>query len=442
MAGRLGPNHVLTKRIQIAELAKRKPKMVITTLAHHIDLQWMYEAYILTRKDGAVGVDKVKAGEYAKNLNENLKSLLERFKSGSYKAPPVREGEIPKGRTTRKIGIPTFEDKILQRAVVMVIEQVYEQDFFSLSYGYRPGKSQHQALNALWGSLMDCKGGWVLEMDIKGYFDNIDHHHLRKILDQRVRDGVIRRIIDKWLKAGISRNGSVTYTDVGTPQGGVASPILSNIFLHEVLDKWFMEEVKPRMRGRADMVRFADDATMVFEREKDAKRVLAVIYQRFERYGLQLHPEKTRLVYLGRPESKPRKDLRDGGSERTIHFLGFTLYWGKSRRGNWVIRRKTAKARLQRSLKRIDEWCRENRHLKIKDQHRKLAQKIEGHYQYYGVTSNMRALEKFYRGVLWSWKRWLTRRSQRRHLSWEAFFRKLKENPLPCPHIPKSVYKT
>ncbi len=438
MAGRSGPNHVLTKQIRIVELAKRKRGAVLTTLAHHIDLQWMYTAYSRTRKDGAVGVDKVTAKEYAEDLNENLKDLLERFKSGRYKAPSVRRVEIPKGKKTRKLGIPTFEDKILQRAVVMVIEQVYEQDFYEFSYGYRPGKTPHQAIEVLWKFLMDCGDAWVLEMDIKGYFDNISHKHLRSFLDQRVKDGVIRRMIDKWLKAGICEEGKVIHPDEGTPQGGVISPLLSNIFLHEVLDKWFMEKVKPRMNFRAEMIRFADDAILLFENEFDAKRVYSVIHERFRRFGLELHPEKTQLVHLEKPRTKSGRR----GKDRSVNFLGFTLHWGKSRRGNWVIKRKTSKKSLKKCLDKIGEWCRKNRHIKIKAQHEKLSQKLEGHYQYYGVTSNMKALHSFYWGVKRIWKNWLNRRSQRRHLFWKKFYTKLDNNPLPAPHIPKSVFKS
>ena len=278
--------------------------MVWTTLAHHIDLELLREAYRLTRKDGATGVDGQTAQEYEENLEENLKTLLERLKSGTYQAPPVRRVYIPKGdgKKSRPIGIPTFEDKILQRAVVMVLEAVYEQDFLECSYGFRPCRSAHQALAALWQELMRVGGGFVIELDIEKFFDTLDHRHLREFLDKRVRDGVIRRVIGKWLKAGVLEGGEVQETESGTPQGGVISPLLANIFLHEVLDKWFEQEVKPRMKGSAFLVRYADDALMVFSLEKDAKRVMAVLAKRFGRFGLSLHPEKTRLVDFRRPK--------------------------------------------------------------------------------------------------------------------------------------------
>jgi RNA-directed DNA polymerase len=254
--------NVSTKQRRIAELARIHPDVSFTSLAYHIDLEWMYEAYERIRKDGAVGVDEQTAEEYAQGLVTNLKSLLERAKSGSYKAPPVRRVHIPKdslGKEKRPIGVPTFEDKVLQRAVQMVLEPLYEQDFLDCSYGFRPKRSAHDALQVLWERLMELGEGWIIDLDIQKFFDTMSHAHLREILKKRVRDGVLLRLIGKWLKAGVWEKGSVSYPEQGTPQGGVISPMLSNIYLHEVLDKWFMEVVRPRLRGKAYLVRFADD---------------------------------------------------------------------------------------------------------------------------------------------------------------------------------------
>jgi RNA-directed DNA polymerase len=260
MKGTSSPDVVSTKLRQIAELARRSPSMVLTTLAHHIDEKFLADAHRRTRKDGATGVDRQTADEYAQQLQENLRSLLCRFKSGTYQAPPVRRVHIPKGNgKTRPIGIPTFEDKVLQRAVTMVLEAVYEQDFLDCSFGFRPGRSAHQALQVLWETLTKMGGGWVLEVDIQGFFDSLDHGHLRSILDQRIRDGVIRRMIDKWLKAGVMERKELFRPELGTPQGGVVSPLLANVYLHEVLDKWFVTQVLPRLRGFAKLVRYADD---------------------------------------------------------------------------------------------------------------------------------------------------------------------------------------
>ncbi|WP_395857393.1 group II intron reverse transcriptase/maturase [Cystobacter fuscus] len=299
--------------------------MAFTTLAHHIDLEWLQEAYRRTRKDGAVGVDGQTAKQYAQALEANLQSLLNRAKSGDYRAPSVRRVHIPKGdgKSTRPLGIPTFEDKVLQRAVAMVLEAIYEQDFLPCSYGFRPGRSAHQALQRLWEVLTEMKGGWVLEVDIRKFFDTLDHGQLQQLIQRRVRDGVLLRLIGKWLKAGILEEGNVTYPDEGTPQGGVISPVLANIYLHEVLDVWFEQEVKPRMKGRAELVRYADDFVICFEREADARRVMEVLPKRMERYGLTLHPEKTRLLEF-RP---PRPEDRGHGGPESFDLLGFRHYW-------------------------------------------------------------------------------------------------------------------
>ena len=273
MTGTLNSETISTRLQRVAKLSRQSPDMVWTTLAHHIDLDFLKEAYRLVRKDGAVGVDEQTAEEYAANLEENLKSLENRFKSGSYKAPPVRRASIPKGdgKDTRTIGIPTFEDKILQRAVTMVLEAVYEQDFLECSYGFRPGRSAHQALNSFWRKAMWMGGGYVLKLDIEKFFDMVDHAQLRDILDKRVCDGVIRRTINKWLKAGVLQEQK---DNVGTPQGGVISPLLANIYLHEVLDIWFERAVRPNLEEDAFLIRYADDATLVFSLKADADRVL------------------------------------------------------------------------------------------------------------------------------------------------------------------------
>jgi group II intron reverse transcriptase/maturase len=415
--------------------------MVFTTLAHHIDVSFLREAYRRTRKDGAPGVDGLTAGEYEKDLEANLQSLLERFKSGTYKAPPVRRAYIPKGdgSKTRPIGMPTFEDKVLQRAVTMVLEAIYEEDFYRFSFGFRPRRNAHQALAYLWVELMDMGGGWVLDVDIKSFFDTLGHGHLRAFLDQRVRDGVLRRVINKWLKAGVLEKGQLRRSETGSPQGGVISPILSNVFLHEVLDKWFEAEIKPRLGGKAFLTRFADDFVIVFSSEADARRVLEVLPKRFGKYGLTLHPEKTRLVRFLRPERNCRGKGTDsqGYQPGTFDLLGFTHYWARSRKGNWVIKRQTSISRFSRALKRISEYCRRNRHLKIKEQHAALKRKLEGHYSYYGITGNSYALSRFRYAVGRIWRYWLNRRSQRSNMPWEKFNKLLKHYRLPparCVH--------
>jgi RNA-directed DNA polymerase len=427
---------VSTKQKQIALNAKRLPKVSFTAIAYHMDLAWLYEAYRQTRKDGAVGVDGITAEEYEKNLKNNLITLLNRAKTGKYKAPPVRRVYIPKGdgKELRPLGIPTFEDKILQRAVKMLIEPIYEQDFYNCSYGFRPNKSQHDALQNFWKEAMDTNG-WVIDLDIKKYFDSISHKKLMDILRQRVSDGVVIRLIGKWLNAGIMEEKNFYYNEAGTPQGGVISPLLSNIYLHEILDKWFIHEVQPRMKGRAYIIRFADDAVLGFRCEEDANRVMKVLPKRLEKYGLKLNSEKTKTVKFRMPLNK------DENKVGTINFLGFTHYWGKSRRGYHVIMKKTEKRKFASALKRINEWCRENRHLKMNEQCMQLRKKLQGHYGYYGITPNGRAVKVFFCKVKQIWFKWLNRRGWNGFINWKKFaYLTDKVYQLPKPRVVHSIY--
>lgn len=414
MTGTLPPTNISTKLERIARLAKDMPGVPLRTLAHHIDIDWLHEAYRRTRKDGAPGVDRTTAENYAQHLDENLRCLLDRAKSGDgYRAPPVRRVHIPKGdgRSTRPIGIPTFEDKILQRAVAMVLEAVYEQEFRDCSHGFRPGRRAHDALEILEHQVMRMRGCWVLEGDIEKFFDSVDHARLREVLTQRVRDGVLLRLIGKWLNAGVMEGGAVQYPDAGTPQGGVVSPLLANIFLHEILDVWFERDVRPRMRGRAVLIRYADDFVILFEREDDARRVNGVIGRRFEKYGLRLHPEKTRLVEF-RPPTEGPSGTAKAERGRSFDLLGFTHYWARSRNRTWVVRKKTARSRFTRTLKRITAWIRRNRHEPLRWQHEKLTRMLGGHDAYFGVTGNYTALMKLRWWTVHAWWKWLRRRSR------------------------------
>jgi RNA-directed DNA polymerase len=432
-----GSPNISTKLEQIAKLAREAPDMAFTTLAHHIDVEWLREAYRRTRKDGAVGVDGQTADEYAEHLEDNLRALLDRAKSGTYRAPPVRRVHIPKGdgSQTRPIGIPTFEDKILQRAVVMVLEAIYEQDFLHSSYGFRPGRSAHQALDALQHQVICMAGGWVLDVDIRKFFDTLDHGHLQEILRRRVRDGVLLRLISKWLHAGVLESGVVSYPGAGSPQGGVISPLLSNIYLHEVLDVWFEREVKPRLQGRAFLIRYADDFVMAFSHEVDARRVLDVLPERFGKYGLALHPDKTRLVEFRRPDRRPSSEDPSDRGPGTFDLLGFSHYWGLSRRGKWVVKRKTAPSRFRRALKRIADWCRQHRHLLVGQQRETLAQKLRGHFGYFGIAGNSEAIARFRELTIGIWCKWLGRRSQRGQVTWDYRRKLLGRYPLPPARV-------
>jgi len=434
---------VYTRLQRIAELAREAPDLSFTTLAHHIDVDFLVEAWERVRKDGAVGVDGRTAKEYVQNLRGNLEDLHERFKAGTYQAPPVRRAYIPKaGGKQRPIGIPTIEDKILQKAVAMVLEEIYEQDFRDCSYGFRPCRSAHQALDRLWTGLTEMRGGWVLDVDIKSFFDTIVHAHLRDFLDRRVRDGVLRRVIGKWLKAGVLEGGQWFRPEAGTPQGGVISPLLANIYLHEVLDTWYEQEVRPRLRGRSFLVRYADDFVIVCAREDDARRVMEVLPKRMARFGLALHPEKTRLVRFTRPVGKAsRGGGGDPSGRQSFYLLGFTHYWGRSRYGNWVVKRKTARDRFTRALRTIARWCKEHRHFELREQHRTLCRKLRGHDAYFGITGNAPALQRLRHEVSKVWRKWLDRRGGKERMTWERFGQLLRRFPLPTARVVHSALR-
>jgi group II intron reverse transcriptase/maturase len=429
---------VSTKLERIANLTKQVPAP-LTTLAHHIDIEWLREAHRRTRKDGARGVDGQSAEQYERDLEGNLDALLGRMKAGTYRAPPVRRVYIPKGDgQQRPLGIPTYEDKVLQRAVAMMLEAIYEQEFLDCSYGFRPGRSAHQALGALRDTVMEMKGAWVLEVDVQKYFDTIDHEQLRNVLHRRIGDGAIQRLIGKWLNAGVMEEGEHRRTDSGTPQGGVISPMLANIFLHDVLDTWFERDVRPRLRGRAKLVRFADDFVIAFEQEEDAHRVKEVLPKRFGKFGLTLHPEKTRLVRF-QPPSDDRKDDDGDGGPGTFDLLGFTLYWAKSKRDYWVVQVKTAKSRVSRTLKRLSDWCRRNRHLPVAVQWKQLTAKLRGHYAYFGIIGNATALHAVNYALYRIWRAWLNRRSQRARVTWAKMLRLVQRYPLPRLPVLRSL---
>ena len=427
---------VSTKQARIAELARTCPDMVFTTLHHHIDLDWMTVALNLTRADGAVGIDGVTATDYETDAEANLLDLMGRMKSGRYRAPPVRRHYIPKADGgQRPLGIPTYEDKVAQRAILMLLEPIYEADFLPCSYGFRPGHSAHGALKDLRAGLAGEGLVWVIDADISKYFDSIDHKHLRGFLDQRINDGVVRRMIDKWLAAGVLDNGALQRTEDGTPQGGVISPILANIFLHHVLDVWMKEDVAPRV-GAHRLVRYADDFVIAFRNRRDGERVLSALGKRLARFGLTLHDGKTRFVDF-------RPMHRQGGGhdgQDKFDFLGFTHLWGKSRRGRLVVRQFTARDRLARAAKSIWNWCKGNRHLPLHEQHGHLVRVIRGHCGYYGLTGNGKQLSQFRRAVVRSWHRWLGRRHRDGSMPWARMTEILTLFPLPQAKVVHSIY--
>lgn len=434
------PESVSTKQERIAKLARENPTMAIATLAHHLDYEWVKYAYDCTRKNGAVGVDGQTAQDYAADLDQNLLKLIDSLKSGSYRAPPVRRHYIGKSDGGKRgLGIPSFEDKVAQRAIALLLEPIYEVDFNDCSYGYRRGRSAQGALQAIRDGITYNGGRWGLDADIRKFFDSIDHAKLREVLARRVTDGVVRKLIDKWLKAGVLEEGRLTIPDVGTPQGGVVSPLLANIFLHYVLDEWFSQEVQPRLRGPSTLVRYADDFVMLFAYKDDAQRVLEVLGKRLERYGMELHPDKTCMVdfrYIAQPLKKPD----EAKLETKFDFLGFTHIWVKSRKGQTIVRQITAKDRFAKAKKAIDQQCRKMMHWTVRDQHQKLCRMLKGHFAYFGVTGNGKRIASLRYQTERSWRKWLARRSSQ-SLPWETFKRILERFPLPPARIVHSYVK-
>jgi len=427
---------VTPKLQRIAAQAARDPTRVFTTLAHLIDVDFLREAYHRPRKSSAPGIDGVTAKEYAEHLDENLHDLHERLRSGGYQAPPVERVWLDKADGgQRPIGKPTFEDKIVQRAVAMLLEAIYEQDFCDSSYGFRQGRSPHDALHALRERCMTEGIGWIVDADVSGYFDSIDGTRLREVLGKRVNDGRIMRLIGKWLHAGVMEEGVLTHPETGVPQGGVASPVLANIFLHHVLDEWFECEVRPRMQGRCFLIRYADDFVIGCEVEADARKIMDVLPKRFSRFGLRIHPTKTALRAFRKPEA--REGSEDGNG--TFDFLGLTHYWTRSRRGFWVIKRRTAGKRLRRTKKSLWRWCRTNRHAPLKYQYQMLCQKLRGHFLYYGIRGNFRLLEEVRRYAEKAWQYWLSRRGSKKAIGWEKFEKLLQTYVRPTPGIVHTI---
>jgi RNA-directed DNA polymerase len=423
---------VTTKLQRLAKQAHRNPERVFTNLAHLIDVDFLREAYRRTRKSSAAGIDGVTAKQYAAHLDENLHDLHERLRNGRYQAAPVVRVWIEKedgGR--RPIGKPAFEDKIVQRAVAMLLAAIDEQDFSDCSYGFRPGRSPHDALHTVRARCMGEGIGWLVDADVSGYFDSIDRTRLREVLRRRVHDGSIMRLIGKWLRAGVMEEGVLQHSETGVVQGGVISPVLANIFLHHVLDEWFEREVQPRLQGRSFLTRFADDWIIGCELETDAQRLMAVLPKRFARFGLSLHREKTVLIRFRKPTTRKGS----GNGNGTFDFLGLTHYWTQSRRGYGVIKRRTARKRLRRTNKALWRWCRANRHLPLKVQHRMLGQKLQGHFQYDGIRGNYRRLAEVRHQAEEAWRYWLSRRSHKSAISWEKFQKLKAVLGLPTPKI-------
>ncbi len=405
--------------------------MVFTALAHQMDEGFLTEAFYQLRKGAAAGIDEMTVTEYKVNLGERIANLHRRLVSGEYRAQPARRVWIPKGDGgQRPLAILVLEDKIVQRAVAMILEAIYEPYFADYSFGFRRYFSAHGALIYLRQQCLELGINWIIDADIRKFFDTISWEQLRTILQKRINDGAILRLIGRWLHVGVLEEGEVRNQEMGTPQGAPVSPILANIFLHEVLDEWFQKEVRPRMGGNCFLARYADDFVMGFSLKSDAERVFKVLPRRFERFGLSIHPEKSRMVQFSRPFWKR------GKGPGCFAFLGFTHYWAKTLKGGWTIKRKTQGKRLSRFLSAIDDWCKEHRHEPLAEQHKTLSTKLRGHYEYYGIRGNFKMLEVAYEHTRVVWKQWLRRRSSMNRMSWDRFAATVEQTlGLPLPRV-------
>jgi len=430
---------VSTKRLKVAERAKREPEARLLALARLIDEEMLTEAYERIRNDAAVGVDGVKKEQWGKALLANVQGLHERMKQGRYRHQPVRRVHIPKeSGKTRPIGISCIEDKVVQNALTMVLEIIYEPVFLDCSYGFRPGRNAHDALRTLNAECMSGKINWVLEADIESYFDSINRKQLMEMLRQRVNDESFMRLIGKCLHVGVLDGEQYTEPSTGTAQGSSLSPLLGNVYLHHVLDVWFEREAKPRLKGHACLVRYADDFVIGFELEHDARRVMEALSKRMARFGLRLHPEKTRLL----PFNKPPFGQSGGKGPGNFDFLGFTLYWRRTRRGHWAQNFRTRKARQRRSRQAIDDFCQRQRHKSVKEQHAALRRRVHGHINYFGVNGNIDSIAGLVRATERSWYKWLRRRSNRTRLTWQRFRELLRAFPLPRPQVKVQLWAT
>jgi len=422
---------------EVARRAKERPEARFFTLAHLIDVPALGRAYRKIRKDAAVGVDGVTKEDYGQDLEGNLQDLHGRMKSKRYRHQPILRVHIPKDDgKTRPIGISALEDKIVQRAVAEVLEAVYEQDFLDCSYGFRRGRSPHDAVRTLNRVVNEGKVKWILETDVASFFDNIDRKMLMEMLRVRIADGSLLRLIGKCLHVGVLDGAEYSTPTEGTAQGSSLSPLLGNIYLHHVLDLWFEREVLPRLRGKAHLIRFADDLVIGFEHEDDARRVMEVLPKRMARYGLTLHPDKTRLL----PFMPPARSQQSGKGPATLDFLGFCFYWRRGRNGRWRMWCKTRHARRRRAIRAIAEWCRRHRHLPVAVQHVALKRRVQGHFNYFGVNGNSRQLSVFVDEVKSTWLKWLRRRSQRTRLTWKRSAELMARFPLPRPRLTVQIW--
>ena len=430
-----------TELIRIAGIAKERPEERFTSLVHLIEENSLKECHRQMNPRKAAGVDKVTKEEYGKDLEANLKDLITRMKRNAYHPQPVRRKYIPKPGTDkmRPLGILSYEDKLVQTALAKILKAIYEVEFLNCSYGFREGRGCHDALKELNYIIEKKNINYIVDADIRGFFDHVDQQWMMKFIAQRIADPQIQRLIVKFLKAGVMEAGIKYDTPEGTPQGGVISPILANIYLHYVLDLWFEKGIKKHCRGEAYMIRYADDFICCFQNETEAKDFLEALKERLNKFNLELAEEKTRIIAFGRKAFQT--DRNDGtGKPGTFDFLGFTHYNGTSRKGTYRMKRKTSQKRIQASLHRCKKWLRENRNKSAQELMETMRRKIQGHYNYYGITDNSKMLGRFQYEVTRMLFKWLNRRSQRKSFGWDKFELFINKYPFPKPKIKVNIY--
>jgi group II intron reverse transcriptase/maturase len=417
-----------THLLEIAKKAEVDKTYRFQNLWRELNEEFLLTCWKTLRRDAASGVDRVTVADYQENLEENIQDLVRRLKEGRYRAQLIRRKWIPKGTDpTRKrpLGIPVTEDKVLQKAVARILELIWEPQFYRLSYGYRPGCGVRDAVRFLTRKLQFGRYKWVVEADLRNYFDSLSHEWLIKMLERRIDDRRFLRLIRKWLKAGVlEEDGRITRPESGSPQGGIVSPVLANIYLHHVLDEWFMRVYRKSCRGETALVRYADDFVAAFEHEADARRFRTELEVRLKKFGLTLAEEKTRVIPFDRRQA-----------EESFEFLGFEFRWGKDQKKRSHLKRRTAPKKFRAALQRMAAWCRENRHRTAKEFFGLLSAKLRGHFNYYGVSGNGRRLKSFFTRTLWYAWRWLRRRNSRGKMTWDGFRARLDYYQVPTPRI-------
>jgi len=433
-------NKTLSKLSSISYCAKSDPAFEFLSLAHHLNVEFLKDCYLSLDRNKAVGIDRVSWAEYGKTLDENLERLVSKLKRKSFKPLPSKRVYIPKGNgEMRPLGISAIENKIVEKGVTRILQSIYEADFYEFSYGFRPGKNAHQALKKAGDSINFKAVNHIVEADIKGFFDNVNHDLLMEFIGIRIKDASLLFLIKRFLKAGYIDSNQLVKTEKGTPQGSILSPMLANIFLHYVLDKWFDETVRNYVNGYCEIIRYADDFICLVQFENDAFKIERALKNRFNKYMLELHPNKTRVFSFGRYEKQ--NAISKNRKANTFDFLGFTHYCDKTRKGHFKVGRKTSAKKYRAKAKELNLWLKKIRNqILTKDWWKTLYLKLQGHYEYYGISENYPSILRFYKLAIRLARKWMNRRSQKRTMSWKKMGEYLLLYPLPKPSIRNSFY--